>query len=404
MLSHLLLGLALTVAQPPPSEQGPAEPPTEPAPPAAESAPVSERWALMKVLQGTYPGWLLDSHRVQISGWTDMSFTASSLSGNLLPYGFNYRGNEFLLQQNWLRIDCPVNTTAAEPTFGFRSDTMLPGTDYRFTLARGLFSGQLTASNGQPNLYGIDPIEFYVEGYFPTVCRGLDVKIGHFFTQFGTETNDAPSNALGSRSYTFVWDPFTQTGVLATLKLSDAWIAQVGLVLGSDVFIDPAAEPTGIASIKWAPPDGRQSVLFSVIVGSGRFNEQRNFHNPEIFDFIYTRKIDSRLSYTFESLYGCTRDVPNIGFANWLGVLNYLTYEFTPKLSGTTRLEFFDDFQGQRTAFPGLYTALTAGVSIKLRRDVIFRPELRYDYNGESAPFQNHHGLFTATADLLLRW
>jgi len=399
MLSPLLLGVALTLGQTPSTPPDGGE-----ETPAAAAPAAPERWLLMKALQGTYPGWLLDSYRVQISGWTDMSFTASSVSGNQLPFGFNFRGNEFLLQQNWLRIDCPVNTSSSEPTFGFRSDTMLPGTDYRFTLARGLFSGQLTASNGQPNLYGIDPIEFYAEAYFPTLGRGLDVKIGHFFAQFGTETNDAPSNALASHTYTFVWNPFTHTGVVATLKLSDTWTVQGGMVLGCDIFIDPADEPTGLASVKWAPPDGRDSVLLAVIVGAARFNTARNFHNPDIFNFIYTRKIDPRLKYTFETLYGLTSNVPDIGFANWLGVMNYLTYEFTPRLSGTTRLEFFDDFQGQRTGFPGLYTALTAGVSFKLLKDVIFRPEIRYDYNAESRPFENHHGLFTASADLLLRW
>jgi len=176
------------------------------------------------------------------------------------------------------------------------------------------------------------------------------------------------------------------------------------MVLGCDIFIDPADEPTGLASVKWAPPDGRDSVLLAVIVGAARFNTARNFHNPDIFNFIYTRKINPRFKYTFETLYGLTSNVPDIGFANWLGVMNYLTYEFTPRLSGTTRLEFFDDFQGQRTGFPGLYTALTAGVSFKLLKDVIFRPEIRYDYNAESRPFENHHGLFTASADLLLRW
>jgi hypothetical protein len=31
-------------------------------------------------------------------------------------------------------------------------------------------------------------------------------------------------------------------------------------------------------------------------------------------------------------------------------------------------------------------------------------PELRYDYNGESRPFENERGVFTATADVILRW
>jgi hypothetical protein len=96
--------------------------------------------------------------------------------------------------------------------------------------------------------------------------------------------------------------------------------------------------------------------------------------------------------------------VPEFGFANWLGVLNYLTYTFTPRTSGTVRLEFFDDAQGQRTGFPGLYSAVTTGLTFKPRSAVIFRPELRYDYNDESRPFEHHHGLFTATADVIFRW
>jgi len=86
------------------------------------------------------------------------------------------------------------------------------------------------------------------------------------------------------------------------------------------------------------------------------------------------------LNYTFEGLFGFTTNVPEIGTAYWFGVLNYLTCDFTPRLSGTTRLEFFDDVQGQRTGFAGLYTALTTGVSFRPRKDIIMRPEIRYDY------------------------
>jgi len=192
--------------------------------------------------------------------------------------------------------------------------------------------------------------------------------------------------------------------VMGTLKLTDAWSVQAGMMLGDDIFIDPADNPTGMGSVKWAPPSGRDSVLFSIIVGNGRFDQKHNFHNPEIFDLVYTHKINPRLNYSFESLYGFTTNVPQTGFANWLGVLNYLTYDFAPRMSGTVRVEFFDDAQGQRTGFEGLYTAVTAGLSFKPRRDVIFRPEIRYDYNEHSRPYEDKHGLFTATADVILRW
>jgi hypothetical protein len=398
MFSCLALIAALSVGQ--------AQPAAAEAPPApAAATPAPDRWLLMKSAQGTWPGAVLDTERMQVAGWTDLSFTASSDTRSNLPMGFNYRANEFLLQQNWVRFERTVVTSGTtEPTFGFRSDWILPGSDYVFTLPRGLFNDQLTDNRGQPNRYGIDPIQFYAEAYFPTFGRGLEVKFGRVFCQYGVEANDAPSNALASHAYTFIYDPFTHTGIMSTLKLTDVWSVQAGMMLGSDIFIDPADSPYGMGSVKWAPPNGRNSVLFSVILGSGRFNQERNFHNPEIFDLVYTHKLNQRLNYSFESLYGFTTNVPDTGFANWLGVLNYLTRDLTPRLSATTRLEFFDDFQGQRTGFPGLYTAITAGLSFKPRKDIIFRPELRLDYNAESRPFENKHGLFTADADLILRW
>jgi hypothetical protein len=419
MWTAWLLTGALVVGQAEPApEQAPDQPPeitlaiTPPPPPAAPSPPIPtpatappDRWFVMRQLQGTAPGAFLDTNRMQVSGWTETSFTGSSDTHEQLPMGFNYKANQFLLQQNWLRIEQAVVTSGTtEPTFGFRSDTILPGSDYRFTLARGLFSGQLTADHGEPNTYGIDPIQFYGEAYFPTVARGLDVKVGHFFAQYGVETNDAISNQLASHAYTFIYDPFTHTGVLTTTKLTDAWSVQAGLVLGSDVFIDPVDNATFIGSVKWAPPDQRNSALLSVIAGKGRFDQEHNFHNPEVLDFVYTHKFSAVLTYNFEGLFGFTTNVPGIGTAEWFGAINYLTYTFTPHLSGTTRLEFFDDVQGQRTGFPGLYTALTAGLNFRPIKDVILRPEVRFDYNDESRPFENKRYLFTATVDAIVRW
>jgi hypothetical protein len=404
MVSHLLLCLAFAAAQVDDSAAEspsalPAELPSTP-PPAPP-----DRWLLMRTLQGTWPGWLLDGSRMSISGWTDLSFTASAATNSNLPMGFNYRANDFAVQQNWIRFERSVVASGTtEPTFGFRSDTILPGIDYRFTASRGLLSSQLTANNGQPNIYGIDPVQFYGEAYFPTVVRGLDVKLGRMFCQYGAEAIDAPSNALASHSYTFIYDPFTHTGIMGTLQITPAWSIQLGAVLGPDVFIDPAASPYGMFSVKWAPPNGRNSVLLSGLLGSGRFNAPEQFNNPNIIDLVVIHIFSSRFTYTLDSLAGYETNVPGIGTATWFSAVNYLTWKFTPRLSGTTRLELFDDVAGNRTSFRGLYTALTAGLSFQPRKDIILRPELRYDYNGESRPFENKHGLLTATADAVLRW
>ena len=359
----------------------------------------------MRSLQGTWPGWLLDSNRLQFSGWTEMSFTASTARTSQLPMGFNYLANDFALQQNWLRFERPVLTTGATTSsFGFRSDWILPGIDYRFTVSRGLWSDQLTANNGQPNTYGIDPVQFYAEAYFPSIGHGLDVKLGRIFCQYGAESIDAPPNALASHSYSFIYDPFTHTGGMGTLYLTPAWSVQLGVIMGPDVFIDPAASPYGMFSVKWAPPNGRNSVLVSGLIGSGRFDVAQSFNNPNIIDLVYIHTFNSRLSYTLDSLAGWQTNVPGIGTATWYSAVNYLTYAFTPRLSGTTRLEFFDDAQGNRTGFPGLYTSVTAGLNFRPRKGVIVRPEVRYDHNANSAPFEGHRDLFTAAADLILRW
>jgi hypothetical protein len=410
MGSCVLLAAALSLGQTVPEAQLAPElgqKPVELPPPPPVAPPVaspSDRWLRMQMLQGTWMGSSLTDNRMQVSGWIDTSFTGSSAADSNSPMGFNYRANQFLLQQNWVRFERSVVTSGTEPTFGFHNDWILPGSDYVFTLPRGLFNSQLTANNGAPIRTGIDPVQFYLQGYFPTIGEGLDIKFGRFFAQYGVEQISAVDNYFLSHSYSDVYDPFTHTGLLITTKLTPAWAVQAGITLGSDNFIDPTDRATFIGNVNWAPPDGRDSLLFNVILGPARYNQERRFHNPDIFDLIYTHRFNPRMKYSLESLYGFTTNVPDMGFANWYGLIHYLGYDFTPRLTGATRLELFEDFQGQRTGFSGLYSALTVGVQFRLRREIIFRPELRYDYNYHSAPFEAKHGLFTATSDVILRW
>ena len=96
MLPCLILSTALTLGQ---AEAVPAveTPPETLSASTTSTAPPPDRWLLMKALQGTWSGSLLDGNRLQISGWTDMSITASSDQTSNLPMGFNHRANDFLL-------------------------------------------------------------------------------------------------------------------------------------------------------------------------------------------------------------------------------------------------------------------------------------------------------------------
>lgn len=394
--------------------------------------PAPDRWLLMKALQGTWPGDVLDGNRLQVSGWLEGSFTAGTVGHNQLPLSFNYRADEPVLDQGWVRIERSVVTSGTtEPTFGFRSDWLF-GTDYRFTLARGIFNGQLTARNGEPAIYGVDPVEFYGEAYVPTVANGLDAKVGRFFAPFGTESVEAVSNPLLSHSYTFNATPFTQTGLLATLTLTPVWQIQGGIVLGGDIFLNPADQATVIAGLQWTQPGGRNTVKVITLLDSGRYDQASQQKNVNEVDVLWQHVIAQRqgdggttpiLTYNLEMVGGyetnlpdeaaANGDVNHLGTATFLGVVNYLNYALSPRVVATARLEFFDDPQGFRTETApgataeearGLYTALTLGMTFKPLKDVMIQPEIRYDYNGESRPFNGQHGLLTSGVGVILRY
>lgn len=67
-------------------------------------------------------------------------------------------------------------------------------------------------------------------------------------------------------------------------------------------------------------------------------------------------------------------------------------------------MELFEDYKGQRTGFAGLYTDVTAGIQIQLTERIRIRPELRFDNNNRSRPFEGHHSVFTAATDVIIRW
>lgn len=396
MAFDLILTLALAIGQ------TDSPPPENPAPPIMMATP-PERWPLMMALQGTYPGWLLDGNRMRVNGWVDVTYVGSTAMNQNLPLAFDYRANEVTMQQAWFRWERTVDQTASMPTIGFRTDSLI-GTDYRFTVARGLFDSQLTQNNGEPNLYGADIVQFYAEAYIPDIGRGLDVKIGRFYCQFGAQNIEAPQNVFVSHSYNFLINPYTHTGVLTTLKLTDTWSIQNGLVAGCDVFLNSASNPTYIGSVKWAPPNGPDNVQLSVVFGSGEYDEQESFQNPNIVDINFNHKFNERMNYTLDASYGFMRNVPNIGFANWWAITQYLGYTLSSQWSAHGRFELADDAQGVRTGYEGLYTEITAGFNYRPNQFVVFRPEVRYDYNGESRPFEGKHDLLTAAIDVIVRW
>jgi hypothetical protein len=404
-------------------------PPVVPPAPPVVAPPPPERWWLMREVQGTWLGAALDDNRLFLSGWIEQAYTASTDKASNFPMIFNDRANEYLLQQAWVRIGRKLVTTGTtEMSWGFQVD-VINGSDYRWTMSRGLFNSQLVNSTGAQNLYGVDPVQHYVSLYVPTLFQGTEFRLGRFYAPFNIDSIEGISTPLLSRAYAFENSPFTMCGLSAYVSFRPDWSGVFMLVNGNDVYFgDPAEELRFAGNLKWTQSGGRNSVQFGTSLGRGKFNpayptppqqttvalatEPFGRNNFNTFDLIYTHRFNTAFSYNLEIMYGYQYNVPQSalpiadpsGFTNWLSVLQYFFYDVDSRLRLIGRYEDFDDFQGQRTGFAGLYSAVTGGFQYRLTPSMILRPEVRYDYNFESAPFEGKHGMLTAAVDTIIRW
>jgi len=267
MLSSLLLGAALALGQ-----QGPPAP-EAPAPPAPPPAAAPDRWLLMKELQGTWEGSLLDSQQTRVYGWVQQGFAANPDSPHdRVNFGSNYdwRSNDYRLNQVYFVLEKPL-AQDGNPNIGYRAD-FLVGNDAPFFAANGLFSNftgfNPTSGVGvagpekfrEVDRIGMDLPQFYVEGHLPRVLtdQGMDIRVGKFYTLMGREVYPAADTDFYSRTYENVYGtPFTHTGVLTTIHATRTLDVVAGVVRGWDVFEDNNHSPSYHGAFIWNSSDKR---------------------------------------------------------------------------------------------------------------------------------------------------
>ncbi|HYH67175.1 MAG TPA: outer membrane beta-barrel protein [Urbifossiella sp.] len=374
-----------------PAEEGPKE----------EEAP--EKYLLERTIEGTRFGELLNNRGITVYGWTQLSYSPSTASGSNAPIFMNDRANEFLMNQNYLVAEKTLDTEKDCFQWGWRMDWILPGSDYRTTLPRGIWNGQLTRNNGGPELYGFDPFQFYTQAYLPG--SGTTVKLGRFATHVGYELVQAVDTPFVSRSYMFQYNPFTHTGVWATTPVGDNWTVGYGAATGSDTFIDaPTNRLTFLGQLKWAPKDGDTSVAVNTVVTNPKYIPAEAFAHYNFYNLVVTQKLGEKLSYVLDAGYSHMNDAPGVGFTEWYGAAQYLIYAHNDCFTSTLRVELFDDTDGFRTGFRGLYTSATYGLAYKPLPGLMVRPFARYDNNNRTEVWEGNQNLFTGGLDVIFRW
>lgn len=366
-------------------------------------APDTQTYPLMQALNG-------NKTRTKIYGWLNGGFDVSTSNkgdGANSPASYYYNPNRLIPDQEVLYIErLPDTVQTKHFDYGFRF-AQLYGQDYRYTTTKGIFSQQLLARN---NTYGYDPIMAYVDLYFPKVAEGLNIRIGRYVSLPDIEAQLAPNNYTYSHSILYTLDPYTQTGIVASIKLSPHWLIQAGFSGGNDVAPwTKDVKPTGTACVDYTWHKGGDALYTC----ANSFNDGKYaYNNVQSFYETWYHKINAHWHTDTETWFMYEREVPNIAgnvanpitpeigangafcsfgektcFAPEAAVVNYLEYEQDTHNYWSFRNEFVDDIKGQRTGYPTKYSEHLLSYGHWIGSTILFRPEIRLEHSYDLAAY-----------------
>jgi hypothetical protein len=360
--------------------------------------------------------------RTKIYGWLDPTLNFSTSANRNSPEGNDLYSNRFELNQAVLYVERLPNSVQREHIdWGFHL-TALYGTDYRYTTNLGYFSSQLLDHTRQ---YGFDPSLEYIDIYFPHVAQGMNLRVGRFISIPGIEAQLSPNNYYFSHSLLYVIDPFTDTGALATLKLSDRWLVQLGITASHDVAPWASdAKPSGTACVSFTT----QSVNDNIYACANGINNGRYaFDNLQQYDATWYHKFSKTLHMATEAWYMYQNDVPANGgpispetgtngafcrpgqircTAPEYAFVNYLNKQLSPHDFIGLRSDFLNDKKGQRTGYQTRYSENTISWNHWIGTTIQIRPEIRFDHAWDSPAYDNgkRRSQFTAASDLIFHF
>ena len=167
-------------------------------------------------------------------------------------------------------------------------------------------SSQLLVHDHQ---YGFDPILEYIDIYFPKVGKGMNLRAGRFISIPGIEAQLTPNNYMFSHSLLYAIDPFTDTGILATVELSEQWLVQAGITGSHDVALWTSdAKPSATACVSHTS----RSVNDNVYVCANGINDGKYaYNNVQQYDGTWYHKFSKDWHMATEAYVMYQRDVPS---------------------------------------------------------------------------------------------
>jgi hypothetical protein len=360
--------------------------------------------------------------RMKLYGWIDPTLNFSTSAHSNAPEANDVYSNRFEMNQLVLYAErLPDSVQRNHIDWGYHL-TALYGTDYRYTTAKGYWSGPWVNDHRE---YGFDPTLEYVDVYVPQVAQGMNVRVGRFISVPGIEAQLAPNNYIFSHSLLYAIDPFTDTGLIATVKLNDQWLVQLGITAGHDVALwTPDAKPSGTACLSYTT----KSVNDNLYTCANGINEGKYaYNNLQQYDATWYHKFSKTVHMATEAWYMYERDVPALGgtiqpetganaayclpgeqrcTAPEYAMVNFLQRQLSAHDFLSFRSDFLDDKKGQRTGYATRYSENTIMWCHWVGTTVQMRPELRFERAWDMTAYDNgrRHNQLTVASDLIFHF
>ncbi len=231
------------------------------------------------------------------------------------------------------------------------------------------------------------------------IGSGITFRFGKFYTWIGAELVENINNP--NYQHGILYNnaiPFTHTGISASYDFTDKVSLSLYGVNGWDSFVDNNSSKSFGWYLTYKPTEKAFVSLGGIHGAEGwdnpkgpiPVNVQRRSTNgglTHLFDVVATYQLTEKLSFILNGDWGQAQDAAmDIGnglalgnTGHWWGVAGYALYDFTNWIQGVVRYEYFDDTDGVRF-FDQTIWEVTLTCNIKMRENLLFRPEYRFNH------------------------
>jgi hypothetical protein len=348
------------------------------------------------------------SNPFNYGGWVSAGIYANAWGAKYNgPLTMREYGNGATVDQTWFYFEKAIDNGGCGFDWGGRVD-FIWGADGPDTqcFGDGGWDGRWFTS--KDDNYGSALPQLYGE----LAYNDTSVKIGHFYTIIGYEVVPAPDNFFYSHSDIMAFEPFTHMGALVTHKWNDRVTFHGGWVNGWD---NGWLNPSGASAfLGGATLELTEKSTLTYATSFGTLWDTKNSlggvvtidlnNTGYLHSIVLETKLTPRLTYVLQSDFLTRRfdvaidyqAIPDVAYripSRVYGVNQYLFYEINEKLLAGMRVEWLRNEEaidyGQAGRISQSYntSALTLGLNVKPTSNIVFRPEIRWDwYEGAPLP------------------